>query len=244
MSKRFTDTEKWTGRPWFRKLSPAGKLLWLYMLDTCDLAGVIQLDVDLAAFVIGTPITTETLTEMGKQVMEIDGGKLWVTDFVSFQYGELKESCRPHNAVIRCLKGYRKGSNTLFNLYSKGYKTKTRTKTKTSEEEGGAGEGTQEDAKPEPLSSPFIPANFCKTELETRLATWCRKQYRWGETRKWAEKMIAMLREIATRDDLPQEAKDIGEARKCGWTYGRNDLATLLNNWDCEVDRAREFLGE
>ena len=97
---------------------------------------------------------------------------------------------------------------------------------------------------PAPPPSPFIPASFCKTELETRLATWCRKQYRWGETRKWSEKMIAMLREIATRDDLVQEALDIGEARKCGWTFGRNDLATLLNNWDCEVDRAREFLGE
>jgi len=50
MSKRFTDSTKWASKPWFRKLSPNAKLLWLYICDTCDVAGVIDLDLEMASF--------------------------------------------------------------------------------------------------------------------------------------------------------------------------------------------------
>lgn len=50
--KRFTETEKWTDR-WFRKLQPAEKLLWLYILDICDNAGFFELDVEMASFITG-----------------------------------------------------------------------------------------------------------------------------------------------------------------------------------------------
>ncbi len=52
MSKRFTDTTKWTDK-WFRKLSVHGKLLFLWLVDNCDNAGFWEVDLELAAQQIG-----------------------------------------------------------------------------------------------------------------------------------------------------------------------------------------------
>jgi len=49
---RFTKTEKWTD-PWFRELSALEKLVWFYICDNCDNAGIIEIDYGLAAFQIG-----------------------------------------------------------------------------------------------------------------------------------------------------------------------------------------------
>jgi len=54
--KRFTETEKWKDS-WFRKLKPSSKLLWLYILDTCDNAGFWEYDLEMCAFV--TKMTEE-----------------------------------------------------------------------------------------------------------------------------------------------------------------------------------------
>lgn len=116
MSKRFTDSQKWTAKPWFRKLSPTAKLLWLYVCDACDVAGVIDLDMEMASFLIGDEITEDHIKEIGKQFMHMDGARYWIKDFVPFQCGELKEKCPPHRKVITLLKGYRKGSNTLLEI--------------------------------------------------------------------------------------------------------------------------------
>lgn len=50
--KRFTETDKWKDT-WFRKLKPAEKLMWLYILDSCDNAGFFELDVEMCSFITG-----------------------------------------------------------------------------------------------------------------------------------------------------------------------------------------------
>lgn len=104
MPKRFTDTEKWK-RPWFRGLPLNYKLLWLYLLDNCDIAGVWYVDLDLAAFLIGSPVTeSEALGHFAKQVDVLtDGKRWWVKDFVAFQYGDLKTTNNLHKAVANLL---------------------------------------------------------------------------------------------------------------------------------------------
>jgi len=52
VSKRFTDSEKWRD-PWFRRLPTEYKLLWLYLLDECDVSGVWKVDLELATMIIG-----------------------------------------------------------------------------------------------------------------------------------------------------------------------------------------------
>lgn len=105
MAKRFTDTEKWK-KSFLRGLDGAYKLLWLYILDDCDMAGIWQVDLEVARIRIGEQVDGVTaLRAFGDRVVAFDGGKKWfVRDFIFFQYGELRESNRMHLAVINTLK--------------------------------------------------------------------------------------------------------------------------------------------
>ena len=49
MAKRFTDTDIWK-KKWFRKLPLEIKLLWCYLKDSCDHAGVIEFDAEVISF--------------------------------------------------------------------------------------------------------------------------------------------------------------------------------------------------
>lgn len=115
--KRFTETQKWED-PWFRKLFPEQKLLWLWLLDRCDSAGVIEPDIELASFQIGFHYPSDTLSVFGDRVREIGGGKFFIEKFIEFQYGRLSEDCRAHGPALASLKkhglkGYSKGMDTL-----------------------------------------------------------------------------------------------------------------------------------
>lgn len=101
--KRFTETQKWAD-PWFRKLKPEIKLLWQWILDNCDHAGVIDVDLELASFHIGYPYPIDTLSELGDRVVKLECGKWHIPKFIPFQYGELSEDCKAHNPVFASLK--------------------------------------------------------------------------------------------------------------------------------------------
>ena len=100
--KRFTETQKWAD-PWFRRLSPAAKLLWQWLLDSCDHAGIVTPDLELAEFQIGANIDAETLSELGERVIELGEGKYFVPRFIEFQYGQVSRDCRAHNPVFTSL---------------------------------------------------------------------------------------------------------------------------------------------
>jgi hypothetical protein len=115
--KRFTETQKWDD-PWFRKLRPEMKLLWQWILDRCDNAGIINPDLELASFQIGYQYPMDTLSEFEGRVVAIDGGKFFIPKFIEFQYGRLSEDCRAHGPAFQSLKkhgleGYSKGIHTL-----------------------------------------------------------------------------------------------------------------------------------
>lgn len=119
MPKRFTDTGKWNDK-WFRALSPAHKLAWGYLCDCCDVAGVIDLDRELANFQIGLDVDWDAfLNAAGHRIESVVKGKLWLVGFIPFQYGQLSDECRPHKPVASLLekyglwKRYQKGIHTL-----------------------------------------------------------------------------------------------------------------------------------
>jgi hypothetical protein len=111
MAKRFTDTEKWK-KPFIRGLDGAYKLLWMYILDDCDHAGIWQVDFEVARIRTGEPSLDyeQAKAIFGERIIAIDKFKWFVPDFISFQYGELKESNRMHVSVISIL--------TKHNLYN------------------------------------------------------------------------------------------------------------------------------
>jgi hypothetical protein len=52
MSKRDTVCEKWRDT-WFRRLTPESKLVWIWLCDSCDIAGFVEIDPELIAFETG-----------------------------------------------------------------------------------------------------------------------------------------------------------------------------------------------
>ncbi len=104
MAKRFTDTDKWK-KPFIRGLQGAYKLLWFYILDDCDHAGIWQVDFEVAQIRIGEKIDEKKALEIFKEKIEvINGGSKWfLRDFIDFQYGSLNPSNRMHLSVINIL---------------------------------------------------------------------------------------------------------------------------------------------
>jgi len=114
MSKRFTDSEKW-GDPWFRNLPLKYKLLWLYLTDVCDNAGIWKVDLEMASFKISEPLDhKEALKQMNgdrvngeRRVLELNEGRYWfVTGFYNFQWGKNRKNSILIN-VIKGIKNHR-----------------------------------------------------------------------------------------------------------------------------------------
>lgn len=115
--KRFTESTKWDD-PWFRKLRPESKLLWQWLLDHCDNAGVVEPDLELASFQVGYQYPSNALSDLGERIISIGGLKWHIPKFIGFQYGTLSEDCKPHKQVFQLIekhgiKGYAKGIHTL-----------------------------------------------------------------------------------------------------------------------------------
>jgi len=107
MAKRFTETGKWK-KKWIRELSPEMKLFWFYLLDNCDHAGIWEVDIELAAFQIGIELDeSEILNTFNRKIVPFKPGKWFVPKFIVYQYGELNESNRAHNSVIKILTKYK-----------------------------------------------------------------------------------------------------------------------------------------
>jgi Ni/Co efflux regulator RcnB len=114
MAKRFTDNNKWKKR-WFKELPMQYKLLWIYILDDCDHAGIWEVDLDVAEIRIHpTPdgkvsfLQNECEDIFADQIVVLKehNHKWFIPDFITFQYGKLNPSSRVHQSVIQILEKY------------------------------------------------------------------------------------------------------------------------------------------
>jgi hypothetical protein len=103
--KRFTETTKWND-PWYRKLPMHLKLLWQYVCDNCDAAGVIDYDADLAAFQIGCSAQKADISKLGDRVARLPSGKYRLVKFLEFQYGNVDAKCPAHKPIIRAIEDH------------------------------------------------------------------------------------------------------------------------------------------
>ena len=104
MAKRFTDNGKWK-KKFFKKLSPKHKLLWIYILDDCDHAGIWEVDLEVAELRIGESLDENEIIDLFEGQIQVirDGEKWFIPDFITFQYGELNPNSRVHQSVIELL---------------------------------------------------------------------------------------------------------------------------------------------
>lgn len=107
MAKRFTDSEKWNKR-FIRGLKPVYKLLWLFICDECNHAGIWEVDMESAQLKIGGKISeADAIKFFGSKIVVIDRGLKWfIPSFIEFQYVELSEKNRAHDKVIFLLRRY------------------------------------------------------------------------------------------------------------------------------------------
>ena len=105
MAKRFMDNTIFD-KSWYRKLPVRLKIVWFYLINKCNHAGIWECDIDLLSFQIGgEPYTLEEILEaFGDNLKEIGDGKIYITKFIEFQYGlPLNEKVKVHQSVIKLL---------------------------------------------------------------------------------------------------------------------------------------------
>lgn len=119
MPKRFTETNIWD-KEWFMELSCKHKCLIKYLFDKCDHAGIWTPNWKLATVHVGEKVSMVDMEFIPKtQFKVLTGGKIYLLDFITFQYGSLSEKSPAHNPVFYSLnkhgllEGYLKGIHTL-----------------------------------------------------------------------------------------------------------------------------------
>ena len=108
MSKRFTDTDKWK-KSFFRSLQAPYKLVWIYLLDECNHAGIWNVEFDVLKVRTGFSFSEKELLEtFNEKITVFDNGEKWfIKDFIDFQYGVLNEKNKAHNSVLNILSKYK-----------------------------------------------------------------------------------------------------------------------------------------
>lgn len=105
MAKRFADTEIWN-KDWFLELSIKQKLLLKYIFDNCDCAGVYEISYRNLKNCFDEEVTLEDFKGL-KQVKFIGKNKVFIEDFIEFQYGvkisELNPKNNIHRGILKCL---------------------------------------------------------------------------------------------------------------------------------------------
>lgn len=103
MAKRLTDSEKWED-PWFLDLPNEYKLLWIYILDKCDHAGIWKINERLVHFCLGfKPDLNSFVAACKGRVIILSAEKWHIPKFLTFQYGELSESNKMYSRVMSSL---------------------------------------------------------------------------------------------------------------------------------------------
>jgi hypothetical protein len=105
MAKRLTDTGIWN-KDWFLDLTDKQKLLVKFLFDNCDCAGIYEISYRNLKNCFNEEITKEDFLKI-KQIKFLSETKIFIEDFIFFQYGitieNLNEKNRVHKGIIKSL---------------------------------------------------------------------------------------------------------------------------------------------
>jgi len=102
MAKRFTDSEKWDDS-WFSELSNNEKVVWLYLLDKCNHAGIVQVNLRTLNFYCNTSYNDYlTISELlSNRLVMINESYAFIPKFLKFQYDKGIGSSKPMIVSVR-----------------------------------------------------------------------------------------------------------------------------------------------
>ena len=107
MAKRFTDTNKWND-VWFSQLPNDYKLIWIYILDSCENAGIWLSNIKNLNYFCNTNITEKDLIQtFSGKLTKITDEKWIVNKFCTIQYGDnfLESKNKAVLSAIKTLNG-------------------------------------------------------------------------------------------------------------------------------------------
>ncbi len=117
---RFTEPNKWKDA-WFRKLQPPEKLVWLYLVDTCDNAGFFDYDPEMIAFFTGMEQKNVEKAFKGLArglVGAKDGAEYHIKNFLKHQRNlPLNEINNAHRQIIRIITEKKESFPDLLSSY-------------------------------------------------------------------------------------------------------------------------------
>ncbi len=122
MAKRFINTDVWQNDELLDS-TPEQKILYFFVITQCSNIGVFKMSLRLVSMQVGFDVNEELILSLPVNVEKIGVNKYWLPNFCQYQYGELKETCKPHKRYMddlkkeglldRVMKGYTKGMQTL-----------------------------------------------------------------------------------------------------------------------------------
>jgi len=115
MAKRLTDTEKWND-DWYLSLSNDYRIIWQWLLDNCNHAGICKKNIRLINFMCNTNISEEDLMEAMEGRVLLIKNNWFIPKFLAFQYTSL-DSNRP--VIISVIKELEK--NNLIGIIKESF---------------------------------------------------------------------------------------------------------------------------
>ena len=253
MPLRYTDTQKWK-KSWFLDLPIHYKLLWNYLCDECNHAGIWEVNFKLANFLTGHEFDPEeTLRTMEKQIIVLDNGRRWfLVDFIEWQYkcsiDDLNPQNRVHQSIIAILEKHnifkllnhnkekKEGATKPLSCPIDGDKDKDKDKDK--QKEGGyRGEKKRQPESQEEVAAYFQQLNIQQPEV------YAEKFWNFYNTNGWVQgkgrKPIKDWRSCAKTWELPRNG-DPGEKREIIKIIRRNGKTEYDQIKISEIDKLKK----
>ncbi|HRP30497.1 MAG TPA: hypothetical protein PKV73_01330 [Agriterribacter sp.] len=100
MAKRLTDTEKWND-DWYISLPNDYRIIWQWLLDNCNHAGICKRSIRLLNLMCNTDIDENKLVEVMEGRVIISGNNWFIPKFLKFQYTGLQSNKPVIVSVVR-----------------------------------------------------------------------------------------------------------------------------------------------
>lgn len=91
MAKRFIDTELFNDK-WFMSLKKDAKLFWIYLITSCNHAGIIEMNEPLMKLQTGINSLQTVIKELENRLIPLENDYYFIPKFLEYQYNKFPNS--------------------------------------------------------------------------------------------------------------------------------------------------------